>query len=397
MSTEPIYAASMEPLLPRDTEGIGELSYQILLRAGGIRGGLPDATVREIAVLVRGMNSYYSNLIEGHRTYPGEMDAALLANDTADPKKAALQQLGQAHEEVERLMHRRLLKEADLDICSEAFMRWLHGELYQRLPAEFRVVQDKDGKAYPVEPGQFRDHPTHVRRHIAPRADKLSAFISRFREVYSFQSVRPGDRLMAAMAAHHRFMWIHPFSDGNGRVARLLTTAYLIRAGVDDLGLWSWTRGLARAREDYYAYLAEADHPRRGERDGRGQLSEASLSAFIKFGLEVILDQVKFMSEKLDLLQLETRLEDHIRRDLPLGKVKDPEAYVRILIEIMRRGELPRGRVAPLIGKAPRTARLFINALEQAAYVRSDGPKKALRIAFAPRLRDACFPQLFIP
>lgn len=397
MSAEPVYVASMEPLLPRDRTGINELSYRILLQAGGMKGGLPKATVRQIADIVAGMNSYYSNLIEGHRTYPGEIDAARLTSGTSDPKKAALMQLGQAHEVVEQSMRERLLAEPELEICSGDFIRWLHLELYSRLPEEFRSVKDSEGRGYPVEPGAFRDHPAHVGRHIAPTADKLPAFVARFREAYSLKSVRPEDRLIAAMASHHRIMWIHPFADGNGRVARLLTTAYLIRAGVDDFGLWSWSRGLARERENYYAHLQEADHPRRGDHDGRGQLSEASLRNFIEFGLEVILDQIAFMSEKLDFLKLEHRLEDHIRRDQPFGTDKNAEAYARILIEIFRRGELPRGQVGSLIGKAPRTARLFINALEKAGYVCSDGPKKALRISFAPDLRDACFPRLFIP
>ena len=397
MHLEPIHIASMEPLLPGRTEGIDGLSYDILLRAGALKSSLPDSSVRQVATLVAGMNSYYSNLIEGHRTYPGEIDATRKAVYSSDPRKAALQKLGAAHEKVEQLMRRRLKAEAGLELCSEDFMRWIHFELYSRLPMEFRTVKDMKGKEFSVEPGKFRDHPAHVGHHIAPQADKLSRFVSRFAEVYSFQSVSPSDRLMAAMAAHHRFMWIHPFADGNGRVARLLTTAYLIRAGVDDLGLWSWARGLARSREQYYGLLADADHPRRGDRDGRGQLSEASLVRFVQYGLEVIQDQIEFMSEKLDLLNLETRLEDHIRRDQPLGETKNAEAYVRILIEILRRGELPRGKIAPLIGKAPRTARPLIGALERAGYVASDGPKKPLRIAFAPALRDACFPRLFVP
>jgi Fic family protein len=317
------------------------------------------------------MNSYYSNLIEGHHTYPGEIDATRNANYSTDPQKAALQKLGIAHEAVEHLMRQRLQAEPELEPCSGDFIRWLHYELYHRLPQRFRVVKDSEAKEYPVEPGQFREHPAHVGHHIAPRADKLPNFIARFEAVYSFAAISPARRLIAAMAAHHRFMWIHPFADGNGRVARLLTTAYLIRAGVDDLGLWSWARGLARARKQYYELLEDADQPRRGDRDGRGQLSEASLTTFIRFGLETIQDQIQFMSDKLDLLRFETRLEDHIRRDQPFGTTTHADAYVRILIEILRRGKLPRGKVPPLIGKAPRTSSPLIHSLEKGLFVNS--------------------------
>jgi Fic family protein len=51
------------------------------------------------------------------------------------------------------------------------------------------------------------------------------------------------ERLVAIAASHHRLLWIHPFSEGNGRVARLLSHALLRRAGVGS-PLWSVARGL---------------------------------------------------------------------------------------------------------------------------------------------------------
>jgi Fic family protein len=201
------------------------------------------------------------------------MDAVRSKAFSADPKQVALQQLGFAHEEVEHLMRARLQSEPNLEPCSSDFIRGLHSELYQRLPNEFRVVKNQAGeKEYPIQPGNFPDHPAGVGHHSAPEHSWLDAFMSRFEQAYSTNSIAPTDQLIAALAAHHRFMWIHPFSDGNGRVARLMTSAYLIRIGIDDLGLWSWARGLARSQSDYYAYLQEADHPRRGDRDGKGAL-----------------------------------------------------------------------------------------------------------------------------
>ncbi len=390
--------ASMEPLIPRsDLRPLSELSRRIFLRAGSLQGILPPASVQQIAALVTGMNSYYSNLIEGHRTYPGEMETVRRKGFSADPKKLALQKLGFAHEEVEQLMRARLQAEPELEPCSNEFICWLHRALYQRLPAEFRVVKNLAGDSeYPVHPGRLRDHPAGVGHHRAPEHPQLPAFMSRFEQAYATQAITPTDQLIAAMAAHHRFMWIHPFSDGNGRVARLMTTAYLIRIGVDDLGLWSWARGLARAQSDYYEYLAEADHPRRGDRDGRGALSEASLRVFIEFALRTVLDQIEFMGNTLNLLKLETRMEDFFRREQPIGTPKQADDFVRILLEVLRRGELPRGQVGSLVHKAERASSLLIKKLEAVGYLTSDGPKKPLKIAFPPDLRDACFPSLYV-
>jgi Fic family protein len=384
--------------MPRgELRPLSELSRQLLLRAGGLRQGLPPASIEQISKLVIGMNSYYSNLIEGHRTFPGEMETVRKEGFSSDPKKVALQKLGFAHEEVEQLMRERLKQEPEIEPCSKAFVCWLHRELYERLPAEFQTVKNLSGdQAHPVVPGQFRDHPAGVGQHGAPDHAQLDSFMNRFRQAYASEQILPTDQLIAAMAAHHRFMWIHPFSDGNGRVARLMTTACLIRAGVDDWGLWSWARGLARSQSQYYAYLEEADHPRRGDRDGRGALSESSLRAFIHFALQLALDQIDFMCSKLDLLKLETRMEDFFRREQPIGTPKQVDDFVRISLEVLRRGELPRGQVGSLVHKAERASSLLIKQLESAGYVTSDGPKKSLKIAFPSDLRNACFPGLYI-
>jgi len=55
---------------------------------------------------------------------------------------------------------------------------------------------------------------------------------------------------LAAAAAHHRLLWIHPFLDGNGRVARLMSHAMLLEA-LDTGAVWSVARGLARKVADY--------------------------------------------------------------------------------------------------------------------------------------------------
>lgn len=87
--------------------------------------------------------------------------------------------------------------------------------------------------------------------------------------------------------------WIHPIADGNGRAARLQTHCALWPMSE---GLWSPNRGLARKRDEYFAGLAEADAPRRGDLDGRGNLSEESLRHWVAFFLELCRDQVSYMA-----------------------------------------------------------------------------------------------------
>jgi len=68
--------------------------------------------------------------------------------------------------------------------------------------------------------------------------------------------------LIKMAQAHHRFVWIHPFANGNGRTVRLFTYAMLIRAGfrVDVAGrIVNPTAIFCSNRDEYYHYLGEAD------------------------------------------------------------------------------------------------------------------------------------------
>jgi Fic/DOC family len=113
--------------------------------------------------------------------------------------------------------------------------------------------------------------------------------------------------LLALAAAHRRLGWVHPFIDGNGRVMRLHTHALLAALGYTG-GLWSPLRGFARSTERYYALLAAADEPRRGDLDGRGNLSQQALVDWIGYVLSVCQDQVAFMSGLLRLGDMERRI-----------------------------------------------------------------------------------------
>ena len=94
------------------------------------------------------MNSYYSNLIEGHKTLPRDIEKALADDFSSDPEKRANQHLVRAHIEVEKLMLNRLRHEPDLAIHSSEFFCWLHHEFYQRLPAEMQSTHTVSGKKY---------------------------------------------------------------------------------------------------------------------------------------------------------------------------------------------------------------------------------------------------------
>src|ERR1700683_3732527 len=122
--------AAMEPLLPDSSRpALAELTCEILRKAGTLSAQIPsDITRVRIAGLVREMNSYYSNIIEGHRTLPRDIERAMRQDYSSDPASLANQHLSRAHIEVETLMRERLPKETDLSIHSPEFLCWLHHE-----------------------------------------------------------------------------------------------------------------------------------------------------------------------------------------------------------------------------------------------------------------------------
>jgi len=386
--------SDMEPLKPGEDGGkTAGLALALIRGAERLRGSMHPITRNVVADLVRSMNSYYSNLIEGHRTKPRDIDAAIRKDFSADPAQRSLQIQHVAHMEVQADMDARLPAMAAGDVCSGEFLCWLHEGFYRRLPEEFRKVEDAKGKAYDVQPGKIRQAEVSVGRHMAPASKKLSDFLKRFAEFYGpLVTTEPGS-LIAAAAAHHRLTWIHPFLDGNGRVARLFTHAWFVKACVDGDGLWTISRGLARRKPDYQAALANADEKRMTDYDGRGYLSQRYLGEFCRFFLATAADQLEFMQELLAVDSMLNRMAGYGERRESAKEL--PGGSARVLGEIFLRGEIARGDVSRIIGASPRTAQKLTGELLTHRLVTSGSPKGPLRLGFPADAAGHYFPNLY--
>ena len=384
----------MEPLLPGGDEGkSSRLALALIRGAERLRGSLHPITRGLVADLVRSMNSYYSNLIEGHRTRPRDIEAAIRKDFSTNPAQRSLQLQHIAHMEVQAEMEARLPSMAAGDLCSADFLCWLHGEFYRRLPDEFRKHTDEKGKTYEVKPGEIRQGEVSVGRHMAPSSKKLGEFLKRFAEFYGpLITAEPGS-LIAAAAAHHRLTWIHPFLDGNGRVGRLFTHAWFVKAGVDGDGLWTISRGLARRNADYQASLANADEKRVNDYDGRGYLSQRYLGEFCQFFLGTAVDQVGFMEGLLSLDDMLNRIAGYAGRREAAKAL--PKGSGLVLKESFLRGEIARGDVARIIGASPRTAQKVTGKLLSERLVTSNSPKGPLRLGFPADAAGEYFPNLY--
>lgn len=171
----------------------------------------------------------------------------------------------------------------------------------------------------------------------------IEPLIARFVEAYSFKMLSKLQKIIGAGASHHRLAWIHPFLDGNGRVSRLFSHTLLRELGIGS-ELWSVSRGLARNVTDYKRF-AQADQPRRGDLDGRGNLTQAGLTEFTIFFLSCCLDQVTFMEELLKPEELLNRVEVWCNEEIQMQRL--PKGSWPLLREAILAGEFSRSSFPP--------------------------------------------------
>ncbi len=387
--------AAMEPLFTERGEvALSELAAEVFRKSGALFGRLPEQTRDAVAEVLRYTNCYYSNLIEGHTTHPADIARAMRADYSAEPRKRDLQLEARAHVEVQKAMEAKLWAETTLSPYAPEFLIWVHHEFYKNLPEEFRTVRNPEtGKVHIVEPGKFRAIEVQVGAHVAPAAQSLPAFLARFREAYAGPEIAAHRRVIALAASHHRLAWIHPFVDGNGRVVRLFSHALAIRLGIDGNGLWTISRGLARTKSRYYELLHNADLPREGSLDGRGNLSERHLHAFCVYFLEQMLDQMQFMHDRIRPGQLEKQAAIYVQtRDL-FGKHN--ELALRLIKEAITQGEFARGDAALITGKAVSTARGILGRVLDSGLLVSSSEKGPVRLGLPTEALDTYFPGLF--
>ncbi|ARJ68030.1 filamentation induced by cAMP protein fic [Magnetospirillum sp. ME-1] len=376
-------------------EGLSDVAVELAAASARLGHTLHPRTAASLADLVRIMNSYYSNLIEGHNTRPRDIERALNGQFDPDSERRNLQMEAAAHVRLQAEIDRQASAGALPEPASPAFIRWLHSEFYRGAPPEMLAIHGS-GRTFTMTPGAWRSGPDQdvaVGRHLPPSSDRVAAFMDHFAARYSFEPLGKASRILAIPAAHHRFNYIHPFPDGNGRVARLMSHAMAHMAGIGAHGLWSISRGLARgldSRGDYKRMMDHGDMPRQGDLDGRGNLSQRALIDFMLWFLQVCLDQVTFMSSLFEFDTLTRRLRILVERSEALK----PEA-ARLLEEALIRGELERGDVPRITGLPERTARRVFNDVLAAGLLASDTPKGKVSLRFPVETLDTLFPRLF--
>jgi Fic family protein len=392
-----------EPLLPGDAvlAPLLEQASDLTRAATALGTASGQVAQQELRALLRSMNSYYTNRLEGEHTRPSDIERALERDFSANADLARKQRLAVAHIRAEALCEDMLRQKAREGgsaagghgarwLYSPEALSGLHTSIFGDLPPEDLRLSD----GTQLVPGELRRRGVAIGRHEAPAWQALPDFLARWNHVYG--GARRGEASIVALAAaHHRLTWMHPFLDGNGRVARLHTHLLLHAWGLTG-GLWSPLRGFARTEDRYKALLQAADEHRRGDLDGSGNLTQAGLVDWVRYTLDLCIDQVEFMSRQLHVQGMRDRIQAALAFESTVVKsgVRE-EALMPLHYLFATQGELGRADFKAMTGLGERVATTTISALLARGFVASDTPYGSLRFAVPRHALRFYFPALW--
>ncbi len=206
--------------------------------------------------------NYHSNNIEGNKLTYGETKTFLLHGITAKGKSFKDHLDIKGHNEAILLLEDIVKEERYI---TENFIRELHSIILQE--AYYNKSQTIDGKiiSRKIEIGKYKTQPNHVKTqtgemHYFATPEETPAKMSDLIEWYrtakkDYKQNEESDYHPVIIAAlfHYKFISIHPFDDGNGRLARVLMNLILMQSGFSPVIIKT------KLKEDYYIALQEAD------------------------------------------------------------------------------------------------------------------------------------------
>ena len=394
---------SLQPPISSERRGeLKDIAQEVIIASSTLDGRIAKETAAALGDRLRFLNSYHSNLIEGHKTSILDIEAALEKDFSKNELKRYAQELCAAHVQTERALMREVLSSPPVNICEFNFVGKIHKQLYGQLPKHHQFTHSRDGfTEYSVMPGKMRDGEVSLdagRTAHGPDAQKLPAKYEAFSRIYNPENFHGDERLIAVAASHHRLSWLHPFRDGNGRVSRLFTGLYMARIGVNRSNLWSLSRGFSRDRQWYMTNLQSADSPSKD----RKRFDQNFFADYCHYFLEVCLDQIEFMDEILGLHRIDARIDGYIKdRNKKRGAVNPLDQRAGKLLKVLfLQGAVRRGEAQAIMGmenRSDRHVRRIVSALLKEGLVCSDSHRAPLKIGFPTHVLRYYFPDIFDP
>jgi len=392
---------ALTPFISQD-KASGELQnavLELMQLDATLSAKIPQSLRLPMIGLVRQVNSFYSNKIEGNLTPPADVLRAQ-ENPTSDNADEDLLEI-KRHIEAQRRLSAEPIDQ--VAICSRDSIKRIHREFYQGIPAKnMRIKINSDGETASLVPGEFRTRGVRVGQHIPPSAEAISTYLNWFERTYRLDRLHGVTPILAAAAAHHRLMWIHPFLDGNGRTGRLFTDQYLRAAGLGGYGLWTISRGFGRDVEAYCGALAAADHVRKGDLDGRGELSDSGLLKFTEYFIATALEQVRYFNSLLEPQILGQRIDNYFETrkqgalpsttgmELPVLRIEARDVYRGLL----NYGPMERSEIQAMLRMSEGFVHNLLNHMVDEGLIYQEGCKP-VSLRLSRHSIELLFPGLF--
>jgi Fic family protein len=242
-----------------------------------------------------------------------------------------------------------------------------------------------------VVPGEIRSHSVMVGRYRGAPAEDCEFLLGRFCDFLNGFSLTDQPEqpysVLAAIAAHLYFVWIHPFGDGNGRTARLIEFRFLLQAGFPTPAAHLLSNFYNQTRTEYYRQLDRA-----GRAGGR-------MNGFIEYAIRGLVDQLREQLQVIRGMQWETTWRNYVFERFENGSPSHLRQR-RLVLELSRvtgdggwvnRSDIPEISAAIAREYSSRTARTLsrdVNALARMGLLEIDGRRvragKGLILAFLP-------------
>ncbi|MFN8359803.1 MAG: Fic family protein [Candidatus Kapaibacterium sp.] len=218
------------------------------LRKKNVRGSTHPKVFFQLKHIFHTLESIGSARIEGNNTTIAEYIETKLSDETnVQPSIREIQNIEKAMIFIEN------------NVMDSPINRVFISEIHKIIVDGLLPAPRGEGDA---NPGSYRKVNLKINKssHQPPDWIRVEEYMS---ELFNFinKADSPKYHLLKAAIAHHRFVWIHPFGNGNGRTVRLLTYAMLVKTGfkVHVGGIINPTAVFCSNRNDYYANLSEAD------------------------------------------------------------------------------------------------------------------------------------------
>lgn len=268
------------PLL--DSEVAGFVVELETLRSRELSGTTPPWIFFGVKNLFQTIESVISTHIEGNNTtIAAYVEAARDINKKTNvsQKIKMILNLENAIRNIEEVVNAKTVFDKDFIL-----------ELHKKVVDGLDTSQDGEGD---TRPGTYRNEHREIQnsQHVLPQHTDLRDLMDQLIDFINMPVPHTMELIKIAIV-HHRFVWIHPFGNGNGRVIRLLTYAMLARAGYidkDGARLLDPTAVFGSNKLKYYDKLSAAD-----------DLSEQGATDWCEYMLSGLTQEIHKIDQLLD-------------------------------------------------------------------------------------------------